>query len=328
MTEKGEKVTVFILNYNGIDEVRQGSAASMKVAMEELKMAGAEVSVVFLDNFSCDGSVELVKDVFPDATIATTFKNEGYVKGTNIGLQLAWKLYRPDYFIIVDSDNFTDVRSYRRLLEYVRFHPKAAIIQPVVKSRENHNQIISCGHIFNERGGTDSIKEINGTQDLDHLLSCSISSTLVRTEALLKTGLLNEAFEMYYESSDLSFRMRKSGYTCACCTDAVTYNERVSGFKLRDFRKYYLMRRNLFLFWYLNDIDRYFHYLDVWNTIRNDLQAETKSQTFITDYMKEAERRALMEAWQYQEYSVDEFLKIPGLDDFSRDSVCILQGAV
>ena len=317
-----EKLTIFILNYNEKRNIERGSILSIKKAIDRIE--NIDVSVVCLDNLSSDKSPEMIKEIIPDAVIASTFRNEGYVRGTNIGLQLSWKMFKPDYFILVDSDNFTEENAYNELVTYARNHPEVAMVQPIVKSSTDRNKIISCGHVFNERGGTDSITDINGDNDIEDLESCSISSTLVRSDALERIGLLNESFVMYYESSDISFRFRKAGYKCACCKKAVAYNERLSTTRLSDFNKYYLMRRNLFLLWYIHDTEKYHHYLNVWKSIRDELQNDYGKEDFITDYMREAERRALCEAYMLQREEVKNYISIPDLNEFSKDDVCIL----
>ena len=318
-----KNVTIFILNYNGIDAIKAGSLDSIKAASNQLKEY--DVSYLFLDNFSNDGSVEYVKRSLPNATIASTFQNEGYVRGTNIGIKLSWKIYHPDYIFLVDSDNFCDTDAYIELLKYAETHENAAMIQPMIKSYEQKNIILSCGHTFNAQGGTDSIKDPLGNIDISHLESCSISSTLFRTSVLNEVGLLNEAFEMYYESSDISFRIREKGYDCACCHTAIAYNERLSQNRLKDFRKYYLMRRNLFLFWFLHDSERYDYYLDYWKERFIKYQNTYNEQMFIIDHEMEAERRGIYEGYELRKHNRSEFLIIPALEDFDKNDVLIIQ---
>lgn len=317
-----KKVTIFILNYYGIDAINAGSIDSIKMASNQLKEY--DVSYVFLDNFSNDGSIEYVKQSLPNATIASTFQNEGYVRGTNIGIQLAWKIYHPDFIILVDSDNYCDVNAYIELLKYAENHINTAMIQPMIKSFEQKNIILSCGHTFNAQGGTDSIKDPLGDIDIAHLESCSISSTLFRTSVLNETGLLNEAFEMYYESSDISFRIREKGYDCACCPTAIAYNERLSQNRLKDFRKYYLMRRNLFLFWFLHDSNRYDYYLDYWKKRFIYYQTIYNEQVFITDHNMEAERRGIYEGYELKKHERSEYQLIPTLEDFNKNDILII----
>lgn len=317
-----KKVTIFILNYYGIDAIKSGSIDSIKDASIQLK--GYDVSYVFLDNFSNDGSVEYIKHFLPNATIASTFRNEGYVRGTNIGIQLAWKIYQPDFIILVDSDNYCDANAYVELLRYAENHNNAAMIQPMIKSYKQKDIILSCGHTFNAQGGTDSIKDPLGDIDITHLESCSISSTLFRTTVFKEIGLLNEAFEMYYESSDISFRIREKGYDCACCHTAVAYNERLSQNRLKDFRKYYLMRRNLFLFWFLHDTNRYENYLDYWKERFIKYQTIYNEQLFITDHEIEAERRGIYEGYELRTHNRSEYKLIPKLDDFNKNDILMI----
>ncbi len=316
-----KKITLFILNYNGADEIRAGSLRSIADAAARLE--GYDVSVVFLDNFSNDGSTAMVREFFPHAVVASTFSNCGYVHGTNIGIQLAWKLFRPDYYILIDSDNHCDEHAYLRLAQRADADRRLGMIQPMVLSREDRATVISCGHTFGENGGTVSIKD-PGAHDLNDLRSCSISSTLVRTSVLQQIGLLNESFEMYYESSDLSFRIREAGYRCACCTDAVAYNERLGGMRFRDFRKYYVMRRNLFLFWRLHDNEEFQRVKRWWADKSDAYQRQFEREPFITDYQAEAERRALREIPAIESAPLERLRQIPSIEDFCKEDILLI----
>lgn len=316
-----EHLSVFILNFNGIKAIEAGSLSSIKKAIDEL--TDVDVSVIFLDNFSNDGGIEYAQRIFNNITLCSTFKNEGYARGTNIGLQLAWKLYEPDYFLLVDSDNFCCANAYSQLLEYAHAHPNAAMIQPLVRSHLNPDKVLSCGHTFKENGGVAAIRDSGGKVDFDHLESCAISSSLIRTRALRNVGLLNEAFEMYYESTDLSFRIREHGYDCACCLDAVTYNERTDKQIFNNFRKCYLMQRNLFLFWYLHDKDRYMSTLQYWETKYSEYQAAYSKTLYLNDFTVEAERRGLCDGFNLQEQPPEQYQLIPRIEDFRKDDVLL-----
>lgn len=315
-----KKIALFILNFNGINEIKKGSLDSISKAVKKVK--NAEVGTVFLDNFSNDGSVDLVEDYFDKVAVVSTFKNEGYDRGTNIGLQLAWKLFKPDYFLLVDSDNFCEEDAYNNLFNFMEEYPEIGMAQPRVMSYENKDTLVSCGHTFRKSGGTISVCATGEPYDLLDLKSCSISSTIIRTSALLKTGLLNEVFEMYYESSDLSFRIREQGYKCACCWNAVCYNERLDGVRFKDFGKYYLMRRNLFLFWYIHDKKEYQRVKEFWKEEYQNRQKMYDDAEYIKDYANEMERRAIEEGISLAG-GISQYLVIPKLDEFDKNSVCV-----
>lgn len=318
--EQMKKITLFILNYNGIKEINEGSLRTISEAANNIQ--DVEISVVYLDNFSNDGSIELVDSYFDKVIVASTFKNEGYARGTNIGIELGWKVFKPDYFLLVDSDNFCEKDAYKKLYEFMETNTDIGMAQPRVMSYKNKDELVSCGHSFRESGGTISVKKMNEEMDLLNLRSCSISSTIIRTEALLETGLLNEVFEMYYESSDLSFRIRESGYRCACCWDAVCYNERLESDSFRNFNKFYLMRRNLFLFWYLHDLTEYKRVCKWWKEEYETRQSFYENDEYIVDYKNEMERRAIEEGMNLADSKLV-MNQIPRIDQFDKKSVYI-----
>jgi GT2 family glycosyltransferase len=88
------KVSVIILSWN-TKEYLYRCVSSLG---ERLHSALYEVIVV--DNASCDGSIELVREEFPSVRIIVNEENRGYAEGNNIGIREA----RGEYIVLLNSD--------------------------------------------------------------------------------------------------------------------------------------------------------------------------------------------------------------------------------
>jgi GT2 family glycosyltransferase len=245
---------VLVLGYRARSFLEQGSLHSIVAATAEIE---GEARVVYLDNYSRDGSIQWISQHCSDVDLLLAPTNTLYCVGTNILLQYAHHRYSPGWFILVDADNFVDAHTFRELCRFVARHARCGLVQPLVRSRDGDG-IYSCGHHYTADHWCRPLTALPEERDtLLDLPSCSISSTLVRAEVFEQCGLLNPIFDMYYESSDLSFRARRAGFTCACHPDAVSYNEPTRSPGPDAMHSYYYFNRNRLIFWRLHDTERF-----------------------------------------------------------------------
>ena len=72
------KVAILILNYNGKD--------LLSSYLDSVLTYKEDAEVWLVDNGSTDGSLELVKNNFPQVKISDLVKNHGYAEGYNLAV--------------------------------------------------------------------------------------------------------------------------------------------------------------------------------------------------------------------------------------------------
>jgi GT2 family glycosyltransferase len=255
------KTVVFVLGYRSFPFLIKGNLDKIIAATKMLDNA----KIVFLDNYSRDGAVRYVKENYPEIDVLVSPRNYLYCKAINNGIQYIFKKYKPNNYILVDSDNPCHIDAYTELVNFAEQYPNTGIIQPIVKKMSDNQRLYSCGHYIDEDFNCRTLKKIpNNPSDLHNLISCSISSTLIKAAVFYTCGLLDSVFEIYWESIDLSFRARQKGFRCACNIRAITYND---GGKLEDIDSYherYYRNRNKLIFWRK-------HNIEIYNEVKNDM---------------------------------------------------------
>ncbi len=241
------KTVIFILGYRAMPYIKKGYLQGIIDASMQL----SEYKIVYLDNYSRDGSVKYIKEHHPEIDLLLSGWNRLYCAAINCGIQYIRRRYNPDYYILVDADNSCEKNAYKELVTYAETHPNAGIIQPMVYKPDG--TMYSCGHYIDENYNCRTKKTLPKDSNLDDMLSCSISSTLIRRELLEKCGLLDEVYQIYWESMDLSFRARKNGFLCACHPLSITYNKGVHVEEIDSYHEYYFRNRNRIIFWCKHD---------------------------------------------------------------------------
>jgi GT2 family glycosyltransferase len=186
--------------------------------------------------------------------------------------------------------------------------------------------LYSCGHSYTDdhfcRTMTRLPVDVGVLTDLP---SCSLASTLVRAEVFEGCGLLNPIYEIYYESSDLSFRARAAGWTCACNPDAVAYNEATETAGPDTMHSFFYFNRNRLLFWRLHDAAVYDAVRGAARTHYEALQVELAGTRYGLSAEKESVRRGLEEGLRLSADAAFLATPIPRIAAYDKTSAVLLQ---
>ena len=212
-------MSIVIVNYN----VKVFLEQCLLSVREAAKKVDAEVFVV--DNASVDGSVEILKEKFPDITLIANTENVGFSKANNQAIRLA----KGRYVLLLNPDTLVEEDTFRLVVDFMDKHPEAGglgvkmvdgkgkflpeskrgLPTPMVALYKisGLSKLFPKSKIFS--------KYHLGYLDKDEIHEVEILSgafMLMRKEALDKVGLLDESFFMYGEDIDLSYRILQGGY--------------------------------------------------------------------------------------------------------------------
>ena len=214
------KLTVVVVNYN-VEFFLEQCLNSVRKSLEKIS---GEVYVV--DNFSIDGSVEMVKQKFPEFNLIANQENLGFSKANNQAMRFA----KGEYVLLLNPDTVVEEDTFEKVIAFMDEHPKAGGLGVKMvdgKGRflpESKRGLPTPRVAFYKIFGLSSIfpkSKTFGQYHLGYLNENEIhpidilsgAFMLMRKEALDKVGLLDEAFFMYGEDIDLSYRIAEGGYT-------------------------------------------------------------------------------------------------------------------
>jgi GT2 family glycosyltransferase len=181
-----------------------------------------------VDNGSTDHSAEEIKRLHPHITLLLSETNLGFAGGNNKGLD--YVLSKDfEYVLFLNNDTFVEPNFLKVLIKYMDEHPEVGIIQPKIYCHHDPSLIWDGGSYFNSfftlpytKGALKKEKPIhNELKKVDWVTGCAF---LTRTEILKNTGPFNEKFFIYFEDVDLSFRIKKLGYTLIYHPESVIYH--------------------------------------------------------------------------------------------------------
>lgn len=213
------QLSVIIVNYNVKYFLEQALLSVRKAAK------GLLVEIIVVDNNSVDGSGEMVMEKFPEVQFVQNQTNTGFAVANNQAIRLA----KGKYILLLNPDTVVEEDTFAKTIEFMETHPEAGGLgvrmidgsgkflpeskrgfpTPFVAFCKTFglSSLFSKSKIFNRYHlGYLSEFEIN---EVDVLAGAFM---MMRKEALDKVGLLDEAFFMYGEDIDLSYRIVLGGY--------------------------------------------------------------------------------------------------------------------
>jgi O-antigen biosynthesis protein len=213
------KLSVIIVNYN-VKYFLEQCLKSVFISGKDLEM---EVFVV--DNNSVDGSVEMVKEKFPDVKLIANKENTGFSHANNQAIKKA----TGKYVLLLNPDTVVEDNTFPRVVEFMDKTPDAGglgvkmIDGQGVFLPESKRGLPTPSVAFCKIFGLSALfpkSRIFGKYHLGYLDNDKIHSVdvlsgafmLMRKSVLEKTGYLDETFFMYGEDIDLSWRIIQAGY--------------------------------------------------------------------------------------------------------------------
>lgn len=226
-------LAIIIVNWN----VKSLLANCLRSVQDDLAGAGqwlsAEIWVV--DNASTDGSVEMVRQDFPQVKLIASDKNLGFAGGNNAALR-AIGFDRPNIspdrlpeaVLLLNPDTIVHTGALVSLMEFLAHTPQAGMAGAQLVYGDGSFQhgafafpglwqlaielLPLPGRLVESRLNgryLHSQYEKGEPFEIGHPLGAAMC---VRREAILETGLLDAQYHMYVEEVDWSMRMARAGW--------------------------------------------------------------------------------------------------------------------
>ncbi len=202
-------VYIILVNWNGKDVTIECLDSLRRIEYPAF-------TIVVVDNASADGSVEAIKNLFPEVHLLEQSQNLRFAGGNNVAIKHALERGAA-YICLLNNDTIVDKNFLSFLVERVEADERAGMAAPKIYYYDEPQRIWFAGGEISMWTGTmkhTGIREHDTGQydtprHIDYATGCCI---LARREVVEKIGGLDDAFFMYAEDADWSMRARRAGY--------------------------------------------------------------------------------------------------------------------
>jgi len=213
-----KKISVIIVNYNVKDFLEQ-ALLSVRKALQEIPS-----EIIVVDNASIDGSVQMLKERFPDIHLIESQTNLGFSGGNNLGLERA----EGKFIVLLNPDTVVQEDTFTKLLDFFEKNPEASAATCKILNPDGTFSV-DCRHsvptpltAFWKLLGLNRLfpkSKLFGKYNLTYLdenelnqvEAISGSFMMIRSETVQKVGKLDEDYFMYCEDIDYCHRINQSG---------------------------------------------------------------------------------------------------------------------
>ncbi len=213
------KLSIVIVNYN-VEHFLEQCLFSVRKALQKIE---AEVFVV--DNNSVDGSLRMLEEKFPEVKVIANRDNVGFSKANNQAIRQS----EGEYVLLLNPDTVVEDDTFEKVVGFMDAHPDAGglgvkMVDGTGKflpesKRGLPTPLTAFYKIFGLASLFPRSKRFSryhlGFLDKDETHEVDVLAgafMLMRRSVLDKVGLLDEAFFMYGEDIDLSYRITQAGF--------------------------------------------------------------------------------------------------------------------
>jgi len=222
---------IVIVNYNTRDMLRE----CLRSIYDSRGDFSHEVWAV--DNASIDGSVDMVRQEFPQVQLVASSANNGYACANNLGLKSlglgecsgAEARPVPSFVLLLNPDTILPPRALADMLDFMVRRPQVGAAGPRLVlpngklDRACRRSFPTPQNSFYRMSGLSLLFPKSprfGAYNLTYLSEDQESEVdsvvgafmMLRTQAIQEAGLLDEAFFMYGEDLDWCYRIKQAGW--------------------------------------------------------------------------------------------------------------------
>lgn len=230
-------VSIITVNYNGWKDTCE-LIASLK------KYERYPYEVIVVDNASAGDDVQQIRVRHPDVNVVCSCKNLGFAGGNNLG----YKQAKGDYIFFLNNDIFIKSAILEPLLRRLQ-DPVIGGVSPMIRFSYPPYDVQYYGH---QKMTLITLKHATPAYDAMHpekyLVDREVevmhgAAMMVRRDVIEEVGLMSEAYFLFYEEFDWSYRILKHHYKIWYePASLVFHKEGQSIGKVTPMRRYYLSR--------------------------------------------------------------------------------------
>jgi N-acetylglucosaminyl-diphospho-decaprenol L-rhamnosyltransferase len=199
-------VTILIITWNRKEDILETIASIYKQAYRNFE-------ILVVDNGSTDGTLDAIRQAYPEVRLVALDHNMGTASGRNAGIVAA----RGEIVFCLDSDASPAPKALTNIVCRFQDDPKLGVINSKIVNAYTKEIDHTAGWVYTERNKADQDREFPS-------FSFSEGGCAIRRELFDHVGLFWEMLFFGGEGLDYSMRVWDAGYKIIYYPKAVVYH--------------------------------------------------------------------------------------------------------
>ncbi len=215
-------VSVLVVNWNGREFLAD-------CICSVLRQTHREIEIIVVDNGSRDGSVDVVREQFPEVTLIENEENVGFPRALNQAIAAS----HGSWVLVLNPDTYIDRRFVEEALESTRRDARIGGVSGKIlrfdgETVDSTGQFLRRDRRVFERGYSE--KDVGRFEREGYVFSVCGAVALYRREMLEDISTSGEYFDedyfAFYEDLDVGWRANVLGWRCWYNPKAVAHHSR------------------------------------------------------------------------------------------------------
>jgi GT2 family glycosyltransferase len=230
--QTGVDLAIVILSYNTVDLLRD-CLRSVLASQVDFRYV-----IYVVDNASTDGSSLMVRAEFPNVQLIVNSANIGYSAGNNVALRALGfgepdaslkTLDLPRFVLLLNPDTIVPPDALAQMVEFLETHAQIGVAGPRVRRPDgtldracrrsfptpevSFYRVTGLSRLFPKSRRFNAYNLEYLAEDAVHPVDSVVGAfMLIRREAIVQAGMLDESFFMYGEDLDWAKRIKDAGW--------------------------------------------------------------------------------------------------------------------
>lgn len=208
-TSTQPQLSIIIINYN-TKQLTSDCIRSIKDKTKDLRY-----EIIVVDNASRDGSVPFLKQRFPDLLLIESPENLGFGRANNLAADIA----RADTLLLLNSDTIIIDNSIKTLYDHFQTHPQTGVCGGLLLNEDgtvgySSSPQLTLTHYLRSYlpplfHPSPVETRLSRATDVGYVIGADM---MMKKEAFEKAGRFDPDFFLYFEESELSYRIKQKNY--------------------------------------------------------------------------------------------------------------------
>ena len=239
-----DSVSIITVNYNQPE-------ATVELLLSLIKYSTKNVEIIVIDNASIVNHELEFKGIIPNLIFIRTEVNLGFAGGNNLGINLA----KGDFIFLLNNDTEVPDGCLETMIAEFKSNTKIGLLSPLILYHDDKSIIQYAGfttlNYLTARNSQIGQFEKN-TGQYDNISYetgfCHGAAVMCRKADLLKAGIMDESYFLYYEELDWCEKFKRIGKTINFTGKTFIYHKESLSVGKESIIKTYFMTRNRMLF--------------------------------------------------------------------------------